>query len=144
MGNEVACPPAIQPARHTSYRLSASGDQTKEESMKLLITTVLIALINVSTYPAVAGHVTGIELLAYCESNKLAEWGFCSGFIWGAADSHELIGEEVAPFCVPEDAASEQMGLIVVKFLREHPEKHDEFAVLLVALALEEAWPCGT
>ena len=62
------------PAGHQAH--SAKG-----EPMKLLITAVLIALINVSTYPAMASHVTGNELLGFCDSKNLAEWGFCSGFI---------------------------------------------------------------
>ena len=110
--------------------------------MKLLITAALIALINVSTYPAMAGHVTGNELLKFCESKDLAEWGFCSGFIWGAADGHQLTSDESASFCSPEDEPSDQMGLVVVKYLREHPEKLNELAVILVAVALIEAWPC--
>lgn len=111
--------------------------------MKLLITAVLIALINVSTYPAMASHVTGNELLGFCDSKNLAEWGFCSGFIWGAADGHQLTSDESASFCSPEGATSDQMGRVVVKYLREHPEKLHEYAVLLVAVALIEAWPCA-
>ena len=110
--------------------------------MKPLITAALIALINVSTYPAMAGHVTGIELLGYCESQDLAEWGFCSGFIWGVADGHQLTSDESTSFCSPEGATSDQMGRVVVKYLRDHPEKLHEHAVLLVAIALIEAWPC--
>ena len=111
--------------------------------MKLLITAALIALINVSTYPALAGHVTGEELLEYCESKNAAEWGFCSGFIWGAADGHQLTRNESASFCSPEDTTSDQMGRVVVKYLREHPEKHHEYAAILVVVALVEAWPCA-
>ena len=111
--------------------------------MKLLITAVLIALINVSTYPAMASHVTGNELLEFCESKNLAEWGFCSGFVWGAADGHQLTSDESVSFCSPEDATSDQMGRVVVKYLRDHPEKLHEYAVLLVAVALIEAWPCA-
>ena len=110
--------------------------------MKLWITAALIALINVSTYPAMAHHVTGEELLEYCESKNAAEWGFCSGFIWGAADGHQLTSNESASFCSPEDAASDHMGRVVVKYLREHPEKHHEYAAILVVVALIEAWPC--
>lgn len=45
-------------------------------------------------------------------------------------------------FCPPRGTNKRQYGFIVHKYLKEHPEKWSEEAVLLVLAAMQSAFPC--
>jgi Rap1a immunity proteins len=67
--------------------------------------------------------------------------GIILGVIWGAiAQSRALNAPH--PFCIPDNAPSGQLLLVVVKYIDQRPQvMHRPFAELAY-LALKEAWPC--
>lgn len=78
--------------------------------------------------------------------------GVCLGKIDGALDGIEmsrgyysgLSGKTLPPFiCRPETVTKEQQLRIVVKYLKENPEKLHEPEVSSIALAMAFAFPCG-
>ncbi len=47
------------------------------------------------------------------------------------------------PVCIPTERVSlGQLGRVVVKYLKDHPEEEHDAAVVLVVVALREAFPC--
>lgn len=78
--------------------------------------------------------------------------GVCLGKIEGALDGIEMArgyysassGKTLSPFiCPPESVTKEQQLRIVVKYLKENPEKLHESEVSSIALAMAFAFPCG-
>lgn len=45
-------------------------------------------------------------------------------------------------FCPPDGATYDQMRLVWVKWLDEHPERHQEAAMATLTVALSRAFPC--
>ena len=85
----------------------------------------------------------GTSLLDACRSNDLHSEGFCLGFILGAVDGHVWgRAERESVYCVPPDVTAAQAREMVVKALRDHPEKLHVPAAILVIDAFERAFPC--
>ena len=72
--------------------------------------------------------------------------GSCLGMMQGMKDmnkSYEVLLSKKALFCTPESGVSnDQAARIVVKYLKEHPEKLHEKESLLAIEAFMEAFPC--
>lgn len=58
------------------------------------------------------------------------------------APSHMWADENFANTCIPGTAPMAQLARIVVKWLREHPERLHESKSVLVMDALRDAFPC--
>lgn len=77
--------------------------------------------------------------------------GFLQGVIGGVTLIDGVRGGKVnantphlfGAFCIPESATLLQGWDVVLKFLREHPERRHEPAANLVSLALFQAFPCA-
>jgi hypothetical protein len=90
---------------------------------------------------------TGIDLLKQCENNT----PICNGFVVGVVDTSQLIKngatiDEISlggsHWCLPAGVTWEQDRLILVKWLKDHPENLHYAAPSLVAAAYAEAFPC--
>jgi len=73
--------------------------------------------------------------------------GMFAGFVAGVTNSHrglKSLYPNDYPFalCIPEAATGNQIGAVVMKYLRAHPEQRQTAAADLVWGALHEAWPC--
>ena len=69
--------------------------------------------------------------------------GFLDGYVLGAGFDKLALGSSHPLFCLPDGGiAGDQDDRIVVKWLREHPERLHEPARILVMIALREAFPC--
>jgi|SRR5271157_316949 len=66
--------------------------------------------------------------------------GFCRGYIAGLAEPGPLL--TFAPNCPPKGATYGQDYLIVVKYIRNHPEELHKETNILALEALREAFPC--
>jgi hypothetical protein len=66
--------------------------------------------------------------------------GFCQGVVMGIGDVGRLTGH----ICIPESATVSQDERVVLKFLRDHPERLHERDTQLVFEALKQAFPCAT
>jgi hypothetical protein len=98
----------------------------------------------------------GTELLKNCQDAEQFDSqrptknaygiGMCLGLLEGVAGAMELMDASLpAPMrtCFPEQRlAALQAVRIVVKYLRENPEKHHEPAAYLTALAFGRAFRC--
>lgn len=113
-----------------------------------------------------AQNFNGSALLDWCEDSEKKDRGvaasLCIGYVSGVADSLALHGlgewaerqatrhpELVAPpekrrpiFCSPDGGSYGQYVKVVLKFLRDHPERLHEDRRNLVEEALQDAFPC--
>jgi hypothetical protein len=64
--------------------------------------------------------------------------GSCFGYVEGATDSLTVDGI----ICIPDGTKFGQVLDVVVEYLRDHLDEHDEPAADLVFFALDERWPC--
>ena len=99
----------------------------------------------------------GNKLLTQCENalsinegeaakvDSIARAGFCLGMMQGMTSMNgyyqTLLGKK-ALFCLPEGVTNGQAARVVVKYLKEHPEKLHEHESSLALWAFVEAFPC--
>ncbi len=115
--------------------------------MRVLI-AFFAALASFAGSPGVAEAVgrfkDGNQLYAQCINDSLAERRYCSGYIIGIIDLHNvMVAEDIGPtFCPPRLATEEQHKDVVTKWLRAHREQRQDAAATLVVSAVREAFPC--
>lgn len=71
--------------------------------------------------------------------------GLCLGFMHGITDLNQVYkykADNDPLFCFPKDGTNTQAARVVVKYLKDHPEKLHEHMTLLTVLAFKEAFPC--
>jgi hypothetical protein len=108
--------------------------------MRALICAAMLAL-AVRTAEAQTGNemYQGCRLLSRHELPKTItdalNAGFCAGLITAINDSHSLV-------CPPEGTNATQSAAVLMRFMDEHPEIRHEDLYVIVALALQDAWPC--
>jgi hypothetical protein len=115
-----------------------------------VIFIVLVALLIGANAKAEKIRRDGNELLEDCTAvsrgNPSGNFGpeWCYGFIMGSHETRQLsvIAPSLVTGCVPEEVTVGQEISIVVKYLREHPEKLHYPGSVLVNIALNEAFPC--
>lgn len=96
---------------------------------------------------------SGSELYALCLSSDPGEQGRCIGYIAGIIDGgtlNSLATLSLVPgglygrtqWCFPWAASAESVKDVVIRYLRKDAENRSFSASVLVASALESAWPC--
>lgn len=100
--------------------------------------------------------ITGNDLIEYCTKYVIGakdftpkspmeayQTGRCTGYIDGMADLGSRV-KQPDGVCVnmPSGVEYSQITSVVVKWLREHPQKLQEPAPILFYRALQDAWPC--
>jgi hypothetical protein len=136
--------------------------------MKAISTVVIagLAALVMPGFPAwaqkspISGFISGNKLLELCDapfgSNNQA---WCDGYIIGVddaltityavsgaasdADSGETDPSTRRYYCLREGVTLGQTSLVVLNYLKAHPEKLDMIASQLVIAALAEAFPCS-
>jgi hypothetical protein len=109
---------------------------------------VLCAMSALSV-PMTATAFTGNQLLALCEQpNRMSE-GYCIGFISGIDEGFraaEFLYRHLRPdeghHCRPNGVNAGQLQDIVMRDLRQSPQRRHEPASLLVLDSLRRAFPC--
>jgi hypothetical protein len=110
------------------------------------------ALLLATTSPSQAEGIyySGLLLLKYCTSEtqqmtaqKLVDFGFCGGFI-SAVIGASRCGANIYGFSsdIPKTVTVDDLKVVVIKWLIQHPEKLQTSAEGLVAQALNEFYPC--
>lgn len=102
-------------------------------------TALLVCIsIYIGERPAVAGFITGNELLEKCEgeSGSIAR-GYCYGYVAAVNDS--FLGVAV---CLPGGVQLGQLIDVTTVFLRGNPQRRHQPAAALVWDALTRAFPC--
>lgn len=83
-------------------------------------------------------------------STDAVDGAFCVGYIWGNHDTDFMVQmlEEhdkitlMKHACPPSNASTEQAVRVVVKYLRENPERLNMPASVLVTDAIRSSFPC--
>ena len=121
----------------------------KHRNDLLRIGLIFLSLISPASLASDEGIVVsglkGHDLLRLCTSDaRSRELNFCFGYIEGIRDG--LVWLAAAEKSKPSVAISgkmtrEQLTDVVVKYLKEHPERRDRAAGILVLIALKQAFP---
>ena len=65
--------------------------------------------------------------------------GISTGYVGGIIESMELLGL----FCIPEGVSMQQIRTVVLQYLKDHPEDHQERAISIIMIAItEKGWLC--
>jgi Rap1a immunity proteins len=72
--------------------------------------------------------------------------GWCLGYLAGISDMRGLIEQvpNISPECTPQEVTMAQKTRILMKYLNSHPEELHRPSVVLVVIAMNEAFPCHT
>jgi hypothetical protein len=126
--------------------------------MKMLHSLALLALVlcAVAAFSADEKYVDGNELLSKCSStvklldneklssSEMQDAKWCSGYVNGIDDGIEIAsatGNTAKLYCIPEGVTTGQAIRVLVKWLRNHPEKLHQSRVLVV-VSWADAFPC--
>jgi hypothetical protein len=103
---------------------------------------ILLYLCSLIATSAISGSTfyTGNELYGKGESSNQNDKTFALGYIAGVSDV--LVGDDMLKTCVPENVTVGQMRDIVIKYLKDNPEKRHFTAHSNVGVALFKAFPC--
>src|SRR5271166_3686644 len=111
--------------------------------MRAIPVVACALLLASSTAQAQVGLTSGAALLTLCE--EPAHLPECTQYIAGVLDAH---GYDLSrfgsrrDFCIPEDVTTEELERVVVKWLKDHPDKLRITAANLVFLAFVDAFKC--
>ncbi|MFZ4382868.1 MAG: Rap1a/Tai family immunity protein, partial [Sandarakinorhabdus sp.] len=113
----------------------------------LIIAFLAFSMLSAS---ATAGYFQdGNKLYRVCTAEKgeasyFQDIAFCTGYIAGVIDQIELSSEYTknsSQACTPENATQGQLRDILIKYLRNNPEKRNLAGSTLVVLSMLEAFP---
>ena len=115
---------------------------------------VTFSLVIVFPTMSLGNHFSdGNELLEACRQtiefsdsdDKYNEFnaGSCWGYIRATNDMYEVMAQNAKrTICVSPRIGRKQITMVVVKYLKEHPERLHNVASLLIYQAFQEAFPC--
>ncbi len=112
-----------------------------------LMLATLTWLVAGQVSPAWAAYwIKGNAFVDHCLSDDARSEAYCFAYVAGVAD---MVGSISVPMvsgftavCFPDETTLGQLNRVVVKYLKAHPEETHEPAVVLVTVALREAFPC--
>jgi Rap1a immunity proteins len=97
---------------------------------------------------------SGNEFLSFCSDSvedqpqsSMFTQGDCMGFVVGVNDGILLayiVQNRPLPFCVPHEVINGQILRVVVKYIKDHPQKGYVQTVILEMYALKDAFPCSS
>jgi Rap1a immunity proteins len=128
--------------------------------MKPRVLFVFVLLFSCSCFAADVKDVDGNRVLEYCTSSvqfmdngsfssgtQSTQASWCTGYVTGAMQALDLARrlsdmQDQRNYPCLAGVASGQAVRVIVKYLRENPEKLQERAVTLSLAALQRAFPC--
>lgn len=115
--------------------------------MKILFQS-FIAVLFILTMSLPAQAITGNDLLADCEKgedqslpNRHHYYAYCSGYITGVVDGLSYLDFQKR-FCLSKGVTHGQATKVVIKYLKENPQRLHEGYASIILSALKEAFPC--
>jgi hypothetical protein len=124
---------------------------------QLLLMLLLVSSVGFAADSKGASNKTGNDLLPSCSlavdamdgknlsTAQLMDSANCLAYLSGFIDGYVLGAVGGSPIaCFPEDGTVGQVARIVVKWMKDHPEKLNEAAPVCVLTALYNAFPCKT
>jgi hypothetical protein len=120
---------------------------------KIAIGLLLGVVLCLSSVQEARADILGTYLIESCESKSESSRIFCLSFIhgafvgygWGtykqalATDTYENPNVTI---CAPAESVAGQWERVVKKWLKEHPERLHEPAIILIVDAMRETFPC--
>jgi hypothetical protein len=135
---------------HVGVRRALNAETRRSPPMSAR-TIILAVTMVLAAMPACAGPTdTGNDLLANCSPRKQgspSEFGAyanCLGYVRGIADGIAMWQEynpETVVACIPRRADSGQLRDITLRWIANNPTQRHLSGGIVVALALQEAWP---
>jgi hypothetical protein len=115
---------------------------------------VAVVLVWMTISIGLCGELDGNELLDSCtdalrhvdngyrstSAKEAHNYMWCVGYMRGWVDGYQ----EGATLCVPQKITALQLVRIVVKYLRDHPQRLHYNRGVLILSAVQEAFPCST
>jgi len=89
-----------------------------------------------------AAQMSAGDLLQECTAKGDASKLACSFYIEGFMDGVEMASNRTRDICWPKGVSVYQAVLVVVKWLKDHPEDLHNTARLQIMKALMNAFPC--
>lgn len=98
-------------------------------------------------------YMNGNRLLEQCEAGTQQEKLFCSGYVAGVMDGQITLFNSLnaatkaqgnsTGYCLPKGGIEVGQGVrVMIKWLKDHPEKLHVAGDILIGMALEDAFPC--
>jgi len=85
----------------------------------------------------------GNDLLSTCNSGEYYNQGYCLGYIRGLSLGVDAVLETgKKKICYPENVTMGQLRDVVIAYIRRNPAERNKNAMVLVAFASSDAWPC--
>lgn len=118
--------------------------------------TTLVLLAVLFLWAPASAQATGTRLLKMCQAaekhfdrqtitnDEAIFAGFCVGFISGVEQTDQRLavqGKKPGGACLPNGGADQRVR-VVLKWMREHPDKLEMSGVEVVVEALKAAYPC--
>lgn len=114
--------------------------------MKKFMAAILAGCFVASAFPANARETAiddGNEIISVCGDQTYFSSGYCLGYIRGVSHGADMyFASKNTNICYPNNVTVGQLRDVVVDYIRRNPAKRTESAMLLVARASIEAWPC--
>jgi Rap1a immunity proteins len=84
-------------------------------------------------------------------STDIRKAAYCLGYLQGAREilqiweaSNKAKASNLPPIaCISSESTTQELAMVVVKYLNDHPNKLHEGYTLVAFTALEEAYPCN-
>ena len=116
--------------------------------MRSVGTSLLVFMLCAVTTPSPAQSLTGNDLKRYCESMQ----SFCLGYVLGASKMFlefeayiAARGDPNAPtVCLSDGVSYGQLLDVFTSYMETHPDRRHVLAHVLVAEAMNDAFPCKT
>jgi len=106
----------------------------------------LVVLCTMAMFSSARADVDGNFLKDTCDGPKgSTKYAYCMGYVFGTLDSFRGLGKtsQLKFFCEPKGVTGEQILLMTVKYLGQHPEDLHYGASSLVLNMMVSAFPCA-
>jgi len=122
--------------------------------MKRLVLISLLCLLPFVTFGAFYDGNKLYSMLRICaklqienssSTNDAHQCGIAYGYLMSAADSHTTLvfwDNSSQQFCIPDGVTQNQMGDLVLLYLKSNPAERHKNAASLAMVAFTRAWPC--
>jgi hypothetical protein len=70
-------------------------------------------------------------------------YSWCLGFIHGVVAGFDMGRYSLVDLCIPKNTKISELKDVIVFYLRRHPSDLNEDAIVLMATAWKEKWPCS-
>lgn len=120
---------------------------TKAPSMPKL--TAIAALLSTLAFSPSVQAMDGNTAIDFCDPGPYQSDVACSAFLlgalsgagWGNSMIKDLETGDITS-CVPRGISIEASEVVVIDYIRKHPENRTILAAILAHVALAEAFPC--